>query len=111
MPNPRITFRLTPDLLAQLPDDAEERSRFVVEAIQAKLNPPAPGGEVGQLLTRIETVENAVVMVLEKLEHTNKRREPTELDQAIKTTLERIKPSERRQAAKILSQLQGIVSS
>jgi uncharacterized lipoprotein len=57
MPNPRITFRLPQNIYDQLPTDAEARSAFVLEAIQAKLNPPAPEDEMAQLNRRLQQVE------------------------------------------------------
>ncbi len=113
MPNPRITFRVTPELLEQLPADPDERSRFVVQAIEAKINPPAPEGEMGNVLSRLETMESAMVVVLDKLESSRRsspRRAPSDLDQAIKQVLERTPVKERRQASKLFDRLQEFVS-
>lgn len=61
MPNPKITFRVTEEILQQLPADADERSRFCREAIQAKLNPPAPEDELAQLKRRVELLEQKMI--------------------------------------------------
>lgn len=57
MPNPRITVRVPQNIYEQLPSDEKERSAFLIEAIQAKLNPPDPEDELGQLKQRLQQVE------------------------------------------------------
>lgn len=57
MPNPRLTFRVPEEILQQLPEDADERSRFCLEAVVAKLNPPSPDDELAALKARVETIE------------------------------------------------------
>jgi len=106
MPNPRLSFRIPQNILDLLPTDADERSQFCLEAIYEKLNPPAPEGELGDLKQRLEALEQAIVALLEKAEQPRRtRREPSDIDQAIKDALMRIRPSERRQAQKLFNQL------
>ncbi|MBF2045949.1 MAG: hypothetical protein EDM05_042585 [Leptolyngbya sp. IPPAS B-1204] len=57
MPNPRITVRIPQNIYEQLPSDEKERSAFLLEAIQAKLNPPNPEDELAQLKQRLQQVE------------------------------------------------------
>ncbi|MDX2241405.1 MAG: hypothetical protein NW224_12035 [Leptolyngbyaceae cyanobacterium bins.302] len=112
MPNPRITFRVTPELLEKLPADAEERSQFVINAIQAKINPPAPEGEMGEMLTRLEILEAIAQEFIKERDAKPKRskREATPLDEAIKTVLLQIRPAERHQAKKLFNRLQEHLS-
>lgn len=57
MPNPRVTVRVPQNIYEQLPADSEQRSAFVLEAIQAKLSPPEPADELAQLKQRLQQVE------------------------------------------------------
>jgi hypothetical protein len=57
MPNPRITVRVPKTIYEQLPTNADERSAFVLAAIQTKLNPPTPEDELSQLRRRVERLE------------------------------------------------------
>lgn len=57
MPNPRITVRVPQNIYEQLPSDEKERSAFLLEAINAKLNPPTPEDELAQLKQRLQQVE------------------------------------------------------
>ena len=58
--NPLLSVRIPPELNALLPTERGERSRFVLEALQAKLNPPAPEDEVGKLRLRVERLERII---------------------------------------------------
>jgi DNA repair photolyase len=60
MPNPRVTIRVPQNIYEQLPSDEKERSAFLLEAIQAKLNPPDPEDELAQLKRRVEVLEKQV---------------------------------------------------
>lgn len=57
MPNPRISFRVSEQILQQLPSDADERSAWLLDAISTKLNPPTAEDEISQLRQRVERLE------------------------------------------------------
>jgi hypothetical protein len=61
MANPLLSVRIPPtldELLKQKEaDSGKSRSDVTIEALQAYLNPPPPGDEVGQLKRRLAIVE------------------------------------------------------
>jgi|GEM_PF-1837561 len=60
MPNPRITFRLEPEIMNQLPTDSDERSQWFKDAVLQKLNPPEPEDELGQVKRQLANLETVV---------------------------------------------------
>ena len=81
------------------------RSQFCLEAIQAQLNPPAPEGEMGDLLERLEILEAITDQFV-----ANKGK-PTELDAAIDKTLMQLRPNQRAEARKLFNRLKSATSA
>jgi len=109
MPNPRLSFRIPASLLEQLPTDPDERSRFCLEAITAKLNPPAPESEMGDLLSRLEILEGIADQFI--ADKKPKKQAPTDLDEAIDTALMQIRPAQRQEARKLFNRLRSVQAS
>lgn len=107
MPNPRLSFRIPSSLLEQLPTDPDERSRFCLEAITDKLDPPAPEGEMNDLLKRLEILEGIADQFIAD-NKPNKKQAPTDLDEAIDKALLQIRPAQRTEARKLFNRLRKV---
>ena len=107
MPNPRLSFRIPPSLLEQLPTEPDERSRFCLEAITDKLDPVAPADS--DLLQRLEILEGIANQFI--ADKKPKKPAPTDLDEAINTTLMQIRPAQRQEARKLFNRLRSVQAS
>lgn len=111
MSNPRLSFRVPPEILEQLPINADVRSQFCLEAIQAKLNPPAPEGEMGDLLSRLEILEAICNQFIADRDKPAKKPTPTDLDAVIDKTLMQMNPGQRIEARKLFNRLRKVQAS
>ena len=57
MPNPRIQFRVSPELFEQLPTDADERSQLLKQLLENHYHPKNPESELAELKLRVEALE------------------------------------------------------
>lgn len=111
MPNPRIQFRIAPELFEQLPTDPDERSQFCLDAITAKLNPPTPDGEMGDLVGRLEILEAICEQFIADRDKPAKKPAPTDLDAVIDKALMQLRPAQRAEARKAFNHLRKVQAS
>ncbi len=57
MPNPRISFRVSPQILEQLPSNPDERSQLLKRLLDEHFNPKKPECELAELKLRVEALE------------------------------------------------------
>ena len=57
MPNPRIQFRVSPELFEQLPTDPDERSQLLKQLVEEHYHPKNPESELVELKLRVEALE------------------------------------------------------
>ena len=57
MPNPRLSFRIPPELFEKLPTDADERSQLLKRLLEEYCNPKKPESELAELKVRVEALE------------------------------------------------------
>jgi hypothetical protein len=58
--NKRITFRCPPDLLALLPESANERNRLILKTLREGLKPPSPEEELASLKQEILAMKRRI---------------------------------------------------
>ena len=57
MPNPRIQFRVSPELFDQMPSNPDERSQLLKRLLEEYCNPKKPESELVELKLRVEALE------------------------------------------------------